>query len=333
MKVRRFKSRRLQKRMAPLRKTLDLANAAIDALNDMHGTPTRACVAGPAAAHSAHVSEILTYILKCSQEYMHAAVPTRGVPDTGDGWDYETKCGTVKGTFLKANLLSIPQEGGTFDAASYLCPQLAAYLEAGLESLTDPLVASAAASLHRSCQMATDDEYAATLARLYQAKMTVFSAMRAKFPLGLFALPKSSGLLRLIVDGRPGNVFFLDLPIEHTGGDAFTLIVVDEGYTLQVSKVDLADYFHTILARPGVRKYFGLRPVRAESMAALGIDIPPELVDAEGWTHPQLATCPWVGSRPPRWRRQATRLFCTAQLVRDPPKPGSCRRSCNQPSA
>ena len=199
--------------MAPLRKTLDLANAAIDALNDMHGTPTRACVAGPAAAHSAHVSEILTYILKCSQEYMHAAVPTRGVPDTGDGWDYETKCGTVKGTFLKANILSIPQEGGTFDAASYLCPQLAAYLEAGLGSLTDPLVASAAASLHRSCQMATDEEYAATLARLYKAKMAVFSAMRAKFPLGLFALPKSSGLLRLIVDGRPGNVFFIDLPI------------------------------------------------------------------------------------------------------------------------
>ena len=48
--VRRFTSRMLIKRMAPVHKTLDITNAAIDALNNMHGTPTRACVAGPAAA-------------------------------------------------------------------------------------------------------------------------------------------------------------------------------------------------------------------------------------------------------------------------------------------
>ena len=50
-----------------------------------------------------------------------------------------------------------------------------------------------------------------------------------------------------IVDGRPSNVFFLDLPIEHSGGGAFAQIVVDEGYTPLVSKVDLADYVHIIL--------------------------------------------------------------------------------------
>ena len=56
--LRRFSSRRLQKRMAPVRKTLDIANAAIYALNEMHGTPTRACVAGHAAA-PARVAEVL----------------------------------------------------------------------------------------------------------------------------------------------------------------------------------------------------------------------------------------------------------------------------------
>ena len=82
------------------------------------------------------------------------------------------------------------------------------------------------------------------------------------------------------------------MPIEHTAGDAFTVIVVDEGYTLLASKVDLADYFHTILASPGVRPYFGLRPIRAELLAMkVGIEVSPELVDADGWTHPQLATC------------------------------------------
>ena len=179
-----------------------------------------------------------------------------------------------------------------------MSPQLAAYLDGGPEALADPLVAAAAASRLRSCQMATSSEYAATVARLYKARMAVFSAQKAEFPLGLFAILKSNGSLRLIVDGRPGNMFFLDLPIEHTSGDAFAVIVVDEGYTLLASKVDLADYFHTILARSGVRPYFGLKPIRAELLAMkFGIEVSPELVDADGWTHPQLATCP-MGWKP-----------------------------------
>ena len=41
--------------MAPVRKTFDIANAAIDALNEMHGTPTQAYVAG----RPARVAEVL----------------------------------------------------------------------------------------------------------------------------------------------------------------------------------------------------------------------------------------------------------------------------------
>ena len=284
--------------MASVRKTLDLTNACIDALNDLHGTPTRACVAGPAAA-PARVAEVLRYIQTCSQQYIDAAsTDSRGVSDMEDIWDYETTGGTEMGTHLNAALLSLPEEGGTFDIAQFLSPELAAYLDAGPEALADPLVAAAAASRLRSCQMATSSEYAATIARLYKARMAVFSAQKAKFPLGLFAITKSNGSLRLIVDGRPGNMFFLDLPIEHTGGDAFAVMVVDEGHTLLASKVDLADYFHTILARAGARPYFGLRPIRAELLAMkFGIEVSPELVDADGWTHPQLATCP-MGWKP-----------------------------------
>ena len=116
--------------------------------------------------------------------------------------------------------------------------------------------------------------------------------------------------------GSPSNVFFLDLPIEHSGGGAFVQIVVDEGYTPLVSKVDLADYFHTILARPTVRRYFGLRPVRAERLAALGIHVSPEHIDADGWTHPRCATCRWVGSRLLRSRKQATNACFMDRLAR-----------------
>ena len=92
-------------------------------------------------------------------------------------------------------------------------------------------------------------------------------------------------------------MFFRNLLIEHTGGNAFALIVVDEGCTFLVRKVDLVDYFHTISARPPVRPYSGLRPVRAERLAALGIQVSPEHIDADGWTHPQCATCP-MGWKP-----------------------------------
>ena len=77
---------------------------------------------------------------------------------------------------------------------------------------------------------------------------------------------KANGMLRPIVDGRPGNVFFLDLPMEHCGGDDLCCIIVDEGHTLLVAKVDLADYFHTILVRAGLRSFFG----RAESSRSGG---------------------------------------------------------------
>ena len=83
--------------MASVRKTLDLTNACIDALNDLHGTPTRACVAGPAAAPT-RVAEVLRYIHTCSQQYIDAAsTDSRGVSDMEDIWDYETTGGRDKG--------------------------------------------------------------------------------------------------------------------------------------------------------------------------------------------------------------------------------------------
>jgi len=245
--------------MASVRKTLDLTNACIDALNDLHGTPTRACVAGPAAA-PARVAEVLRYIQTCSQQYIDAAsTDSRGVSDMEDIWDYETTGGTEMGTHLNAALLSLPEEGGTFDIAQFLSPELAAYLDAGPEALADPLVAAAAASRLRSCQMATSSEYAATIARLYKARMAVFSAQKAKFPLGLFAITKSNGSLRLIVDGRPGNMFFLDLPIEHTGGDAFAVMVVDEGHTLLARSTWLTTFTRS-LHGPGLGRISALGP-------------------------------------------------------------------------
>ena len=121
----------------------------------------------------------------------------------------------------------------------------------------------------RSYQLATDAEYAATIARFCRANMAELTGNKARFPLGLFAVLRANGMLRPIVDGRPGNVFFLDLPMEHCGGDDLCCIIVDEGHTLLVAKVDLADYFHTILVRAGLRLFFGFRPVRSTVLKSL----------------------------------------------------------------
>ena len=185
--------------------------------------------------------------------------------DMGNTWNYDGK-GAEPVESLIAERLSLPERGGTFDAAAYLTPHLAACLSGDPATRTDPLVAAVAAGMLRSYQLATDAEYAATIARFCRANMAGLTGNKARFPLGFFAVLEANGMLRPIVDGRPGNVFFLDLPMEHCGGDDLCCIIVDEGHTLLVAKVDLADYFHTILVRAGLRSFFG----RAESSRSGG---------------------------------------------------------------
>ena len=70
-----------------------------------------------------------------------------------------------------AERLSLPERGGTFDAAAYLAPHLAACLSGDPANRIDPLVAAVTASMLRSYQLATDAEYAATIARFCRAHM------------------------------------------------------------------------------------------------------------------------------------------------------------------
>ena len=163
--------------------------------------------------------------------------------------------------------------------------------------MASPTVAEAAARITPSCQKASDQEFAATVARLLKADMAELRRERARHPLGLFSVEKDDGRLRLIVDGRPANVFFLEPALEHTSGDDLCLIIVDDGYVLQAAKVDLADYFHTIGTPAAVRAYFGLRPVRVAALRELGVDVPAHAVDVHGFTHAYLRTAP-MGWKP-----------------------------------
>ena len=56
----RFRSRRIQKRMSSVRKALGIANACIDALNELHVTRSCRTVTGPVGARCPRVTEILS---------------------------------------------------------------------------------------------------------------------------------------------------------------------------------------------------------------------------------------------------------------------------------
>ena len=185
-------------RVSALRQTFDRANCAIRALNWMHAGSSSKHEqteqwASPASAgtHSQRVQAIHTYIIRCSQQYNRtsppksaAATPTvlHNIPK--DSYDEAVKVAAVP---IEAKLLSLPSQGGTFPARRYLGDDLLAFLDARPDAMLSPLVGDIAAELARSYQSATDDEYVATLARLYQADMCAFSAEAAKNVVGLFA--------------------------------------------------------------------------------------------------------------------------------------------------
>ena len=93
------------------------------------GTRSRSTVAGPADAVCPRVAEILAYVMNCSQQYVNAAVSaSRGVSDMkdmGNTGNYGGK-GAEPVESLIAERLSLPERRGTFDAAAYLTPHLAA---------------------------------------------------------------------------------------------------------------------------------------------------------------------------------------------------------------
>ena len=157
---------------------------------------------------------------------------------------------------IEAKLLSLPSQGGTFPARRYLGDDLLAFLDARPDAMLSPLVGDIAAELARSYQNATDDEYVATLARLYQADMCAFSAEAAKDVVRLFAQWKEvpsahcEGSQRFLVDGRRPNCRFLTPDYEHTSGEDLTRQEVEEGMVLEMARADAADFFLTFRTAP-----------------------------------------------------------------------------------
>ena len=292
-------------RVSLLRKTSARANLAIRALNWMHGSKSGLvpCPCPVSAPPSKRVSEVQSYILRCSRQYVScpspssATVPQPELHPTTTNFSYDEAVQEAA-VPIQSSLLSLPAEGGTFDARRYLGDELMAYMDAKPEAMLSPLVGSIAAGLAHSYQSASASEYIATLARLFRVGMCVFSADAAVDVIGLFAQWKDAptatteGSQRFLADGRRPNSRFLTPSYEHTTGEDIVRQEVDEGMQLEMAKADAADFFHTFRTIEDLQQYFGLRPVSAEALAQHGIVVPLDKVDSAGRTHPRLSTLP-----------------------------------------
>ena len=194
---------------------------------------------------------------------------------------------------LKASMLSLPDVARTFAAHRYLGPRLSPWMRAEPSAMLSPLVGGLAAGVTRSYQGASPAEYLRAVVRMSRNDMVIFSKYKSRFPLGIFAAWKIEGeTQRMLLDGRPANAHFHTPPCEFTAGEDLVRIIVPEGYILLVARADLADYFHTAETDPAVRPHFGLRPVPAQALRDLGVEVPPDAVDELGYTHPYCATIP-----------------------------------------
>ena len=127
-------------------------------------------------------------------------------------------------------------------------------------------------------------QYAALVARMRKGNMAELFPSPADFILGFFGAWKVVGKSqRLLVDARPPNCLFDTPRFVHTGGDSLARMQVAPEHDLEVAKADLKNYYHSCEAPQPLRRFFGLRRVRASHLRAAGLVVPRSCVDACGY--------------------------------------------------
>ena len=100
--------------------------------------------------------------------------------DKNDIDDDDYNGGTVGGVgspaSLRADLLSLPEEGGGFRVGDFVGPELGAFCRAEPAALEDRFIAELAASLVHSGVRLDEEEYVKVLKRLLEIGMLEFTA-------------------------------------------------------------------------------------------------------------------------------------------------------------
>lgn len=195
---------------------------------------------------------------------------------------------------LVASRISLPERAGEVSLLDALPPDVAKLYAAE----------HAAPCLRKPCESIDSNvrakaygshaEYIALLRDMDKKNMLTYTTDPAMV-VGLFAVDKPDGKLRLILDGRPANDIFAEPPaVELPTPDLFAKLQAPRGRKLWVAKTDLSDFFYRFRTPDWMHRYFALPAVDA---AELGKDaeygniriFPCLAVLAMGWSHSVFA--------------------------------------------
>lgn len=193
----------------------------------------------------------------------------------------------------RASDVALPAEAATADMLSLLPPDLAALYssEAALVAGGVDLPGGLAA---RARFHGAPEQYPVLIRRMHAAGMVGFT-VTPRAVNSLFAVPKSDGALRLIVNAKPANEVFVDpAHVELPGPDLLAALRPLPGRDVFVAKCDVDSCFHRMRMPAFLSPFFALPAVRADSVR----DLLPASLAGESLVHPMCLTLPmgWAHS-------------------------------------
>lgn len=87
---------------------------------------------------------------------------------------------------------------------------------------------------------------------------------------GLFGVPKEDGQIRLILDARRANCYFVDPPhVQLPSPSQLSHLVVDQQQPFWVAKLDLSNFYHQLVLPSWMRPFFALPSLSVSELSSL----------------------------------------------------------------
>lgn len=117
-----------------------------------------------------------------------------------------------------------------------------------------------------------------------------FSLEEAVEQVEIFFVKKKQDKLRMILDCRRSNCHFgVPSNVKLATGDALARVEVGEGEKLYICNADLANAFYTLAMPASLRKFFGLRKIKAKDLGVTELQGQP--VGSDTWVTPRSVYC------------------------------------------
>ena len=133
--------------------------------------------------------------------------------------------------------------------------------------------------------------YVPFVRRLHGLGLVDFSLEEAVEQVEIFFVKKKQDKLRMILDCRRSNCHFgVPSNVRLATGDSLARVEMAEGEKLYICNADLANAFYTLAMPAELRKFFGLRRIKAKDLGLTEVQGQP--VDGSTWVTPRISVLP-----------------------------------------